>query len=88
MASCVLASAGRIPVELVEDRSLLASVARIDNVYGDRNLRAVIHHFRNTPINQRKPHDRKQSRPKSGDKIINDVGVKAIKNGQKRRTDE
>ena len=27
-------------------------------------------------------------RPKSGDKIINDVGVKAIKNGQKRRTDE
>ena len=26
--------------------------------------------------------------PKSGDKIINDVGVKAIKNGQKRRTDE
>jgi hypothetical protein len=25
-------------------------------------------------------------RPKSGDKIINDVGVKAIKNGQKRRT--
>ena len=26
-------------------------------------------------------------RPKSGDKIINDVGVKAIKNGQKRRTD-
>jgi len=27
-------------------------------------------------------------RPKSGDKIINEVGVKAIKNGQKRRTDE
>jgi len=27
-------------------------------------------------------------RPKSGEKIINDVGVKAIKNGQKRRTDE
>jgi len=27
-------------------------------------------------------------RPKSGDKIINDAGVKAIKNGQKRRTDE
>ena len=29
-----------------------------------------------------------KTRPKSGDKIINDVGVKAIKNGQKRRTDE
>ena len=29
-----------------------------------------------------------KARPKSGDKIINDVGVKAIKNGQKRRTDE
>ncbi len=29
-----------------------------------------------------------KDRPKSGDKIINDVGVKAIKNGQKRRTDE
>ena len=29
-----------------------------------------------------------KERPKSGDKIINDVGVKAIKNGQKRRTDE
>ena len=28
-----------------------------------------------------------KARPKSGDKIINDVGVKAIKNGQKRRTD-
>jgi lipoic acid synthetase len=29
-----------------------------------------------------------KARPKSGDKIINEVGVKAIKNGQKRRTDE
>ena len=29
-----------------------------------------------------------KARPKSGDKIINDVGVKAIKNGQKRRTNE
>ena len=30
----------------------------------------------------------RKARPKSGDKIINDVGVRAIKNGQKRRTDE
>ena len=29
-----------------------------------------------------------KERPKSGDKIINDVGVRAIKNGQKRRTDK
>ncbi len=29
-----------------------------------------------------------KARPKSGDKIVNDVGVTAIKNGQKRRTDE
>ena len=29
-----------------------------------------------------------KARPKSGDKIINDVGVKAIKNGQKRRIAE
>jgi lipoic acid synthetase len=29
-----------------------------------------------------------KARPKSGDKIINDVGVTAIKNGQKRRSDD
>ena len=29
-----------------------------------------------------------KARPKSGDKIVNEAGVKAIKNGQKRQTDE
>ena len=64
-------------------------VARIDNVYGDRNLVCScppLSEYTNKTNGSRMTEHK--ARPKSGDKIINDVGVKAIKNGQKRRTDE